>query len=186
MQSNLTAVETKQAPTKSKKAVTKAVSTKRAQVSKMPRTLSLAKSEEDPHSVYMMEPADRIKLIKRGVHADAVSALAKRMAWTKERFIHSLGLSVTTIDRRVRQQEKLTTHESERYVGVIKLIGQVQAIVEQSGDPTHFDAAQWFALWLDKPLPALGGDKPVEYIDTSEGRELLSRLIAMAQSGAYA
>lgn len=186
MQSDLTAPGTKRAIAKPRKAVTKAVLEKRAQATKALRIPRISSNEKDPRAIYLMEPAARIKLIKQGVHAGAVSSLAKRMAWTKERFIQSVGLSVATIDRRVRRQENLTTQEGERYIGVIKLIGQVQAIVEQSGDATNFDAAQWFAQWLDKPLPALGGDRPVNYIDTSEGRELLSRLIAMAQSGAYA
>jgi len=38
-----------------------------------------------------------------------------------------------------------------------RLIGQVQAMVEQSGNPEGFDAAHWLGAWLDEPLPALGG-----------------------------
>jgi uncharacterized protein (DUF2384 family) len=71
-------------------------------------------------------------------------------------------------------------------VGMAKLIGQVQTMVEESGDPTGFDAAQWLARWLDEPLPALDGKRPAEYMDTAEGRDLVSNLLAMAQSGAYA
>ncbi|WP_280174597.1 MbcA/ParS/Xre antitoxin family protein [Caballeronia concitans] len=40
--------------------------------------------------------------------------------------------------------------------------------------------------WLHTPLPALGGKRPAEYMSTCEGRQLFSRLLAMAQSGAYA
>lgn len=197
MQTDLTAAETKQAKAKSKTAIAKKAVAEKTATTKRTRTparsaeapargLRVSKAAEDPHAIYLMEPTARIRLIKRGVRAAAVSSLAKRMEWTKERFTQSLGLSIATIDRRVRDQENLTTQESEKYIGLIKLIGQVQAVVEQSGDPRNFDAAQWFAQWLDKPLPALGGSRPVEYIDTSEGREMLSRLIAMAQSGAYA
>lgn len=197
MQTDLTAAETKQAKAKSKTAIAKKTVAEKTATTKRTRTparsteapargLRVSKAVEDPHAIYLMEPTARIRLIKRGVRAAAVSSLAKRMEWTKERFTQSLGLSIATIDRRVRDQENLTTQESERYIGLIKLIGQVQVVVEQSGDPGNFDATQWFAQWLDKPLPALGGSRPVEYIDTSEGREMLSRLIAMAQSGAYA
>jgi uncharacterized protein (DUF2384 family) len=74
----------------------------------------------------------------------------------------------------------------ERRRAVKMLIAQVQTMVEESGNPNGFDAARWVREWLQKPLPALGGKRPVEYMSTQEGRELVGRLLAMAQSGAYA
>jgi hypothetical protein len=58
--------------------------------------------------------------------------------------------------------------------------------VEESGDPTDFDAVQWVAGWLDTPALVLGGHHPAEYMDTAEGRRLASRMLAMMQSGTYA
>jgi hypothetical protein len=74
----------------------------------------------------------------------------------------------------------------EKSRAVEMLIAQVQTMVEESGNPNGFDAARWVQEWLQKPLPALGGKRPVEYTSTQEGRELVGRLLAMAQSGAYA
>lgn len=76
--------------------------------------------------------------------------------------------------------------QGERVVALAKMIGQVQTMVAESGDPEGFDAAQWLASWLERSVPALGGRCPGEYMDTAEGRELLSQLLAMTQSGAYA
>jgi uncharacterized protein (DUF2384 family) len=76
--------------------------------------------------------------------------------------------------------------ESEHVLGVASLIGKVQTMVEESGDPTGFDAARWVADWLSKPLPALGGASPVAYMDTFEGQKLVAELLSMSQSGAYA
>ena len=47
-----------------------------------------------------------------------------------------------------------------------KLIGQVQAMIEESGDAEGFEAADWFARWLEGPLPAFGGQRPTELLDT--------------------
>ena len=35
-------------------------------------------------------------------------------------------------------------------------------------------------------MPALGGERPVELMDTMEGQTLVSNLLAQMQSGAYA
>jgi putative toxin-antitoxin system antitoxin component (TIGR02293 family) len=128
----------------------------------------------------------RIDAIKRGVKADDFVRIARFMDRSKEQLGKTLGLSITTIDRKAKAGEKLSPEQGERVVGMAKLIGQVQTMVEESGDPTGFDAAQWLARWLDEPLPALDGKRPAEYMDTAEGRDLVSNLLAMAQSGAYA
>ena len=125
--------------------------------------------------VYRIDPAMRIKIIKRGVSPNVFTSLARWMDRSKEDLGKTLGLSVTTI-----------AEQGERVVGMAKLIGQVQAMVDESGEPDGFDAPLWVAGWLDTPVPALGGDRPAEYMDTAEGRELVSRLLAMMQSGAYA
>ncbi|SOE63487.1 Protein of unknown function [Burkholderia sp. D7] len=66
------------------------------------------------------------------------------------------------------------------------LVRQVEKMVAESGNPEGFDAAQWLAAWMERSVPALGGRRPAEYMDTVEGRALISRLLAMMQSGAYA
>jgi uncharacterized protein (DUF2384 family) len=70
-----------------------------------------------------------------------------------------------------------------------KLIGQVETMLEESGDPElmkDFDAARWLTHWMEEPVPALGGASPSEYMDTIEGQEMISKLLATMQTGAYA
>jgi putative toxin-antitoxin system antitoxin component (TIGR02293 family) len=137
-------------------------------------------------AVYRVDRSVRIDAIKRGVKADDFVRIARFMDRSKEQLGKTLGLSIPPIDRKAKAGEKLSPEQGERVVGMAKLIGQVQTMVEESGDPTGFDAAQWLARWLDEPLPALDGKRPAEYMDTAEGRDLVSNLLAMAQSGAYA
>ena len=75
---------------------------------------------------------------------------------------------------------------SVRAIGVARLVGQVEAMVLESGDPAGFDAAAWVARWLTEPLPAFGGVRPAELMDTIEGQALVSSALAKTQSGAYA
>lgn len=135
--------------------------------------------------VYRMEPLERIQMIELGVRPEAFASIAKAMRRSKERLGQMMGLPVTTVDRKIQRGELLTSDQSERVVSAAKLIGQIEAMVEESGDSEGFDAAMWFDEWVDKPLAALGGRAPSELMSTAEGRELLSRLLATAQSGAY-
>ena len=50
----------------------------------------------------------------------------------------------------------------------------------------EFDAALWLAGWLDAPCPALGGQRPSDYLDTNEGIQVVRGVLARMESGAYA
>ncbi len=98
----------------------------------------------------------------------------------------ALNLHRATIDRKAAADQTLPPAESERVIGMASLIGQVQAMVEESGDAADFNAAAWLSHWLKEPLGALGGRRPLDYMDTITGQALVSRTLAQIQSGAYA
>lgn len=136
--------------------------------------------------VFLSPPSERINTIKRGVPAEHVNMLAERMDIAKETLIDTLGLARATVNRKARANMPLSQDESERVLGIEYLIGQVENMIKESGDPEGFDAAKWVSNWLNSPLPALGGQTPASYMDTVEGQKLVSNLLATAQSGAYA
>jgi uncharacterized protein (DUF2384 family) len=69
--------------------------------------------------------------------------------------------------------------------GIDMLVAQVRTMVRESGDLTDFDSEAWVRRWLERPHPALGGRRPAEFMDTREGRNQVSDLLARQQSGAY-
>jgi len=140
----------------------------------------------DGTQLYRVDREARIAVIRQGIPASMVGQLSTTMGISKELLLGSLGLSRATISRKEKDETALSKDESERVLGVASLIGKVQTMVEESGDPTGFDAAHWVAEWLAKPLPALGGATPASYMDTFEGQKLVSELLSMSQSGAYA
>ena len=142
----------------------------------------LTASEQIAH----FDPQQRINIIRSGIPAASIGRLAARMGWSVELLINSLRLSRLCLDLVERQDTRLSSDESERVLGVEKLIEIVHLMVEESGDPDGFDAALWLGTWLSEPLPALGRAPPASYLDTLEGQTLLSELLAMSQSGAYA
>ena len=137
-------------------------------------------------TICKLDPQKRIDLIRQGIPASTITSLCSRMDMGRDTLITSLGLSHASISRKEKDAIALSRDESERVLGVENLIGMVQTMVEESGDPTGFDAARWLSDWLTGPLPALGGETPASYLDTFEGQKLVANLLAMTQSGAYA
>lgn len=129
---------------------------------------------------------ERIELVKQGVPAQALAALADDMQVTRDQVFLWAGIPRATANRKIRLAAALSQDESERVLGLARLIGQVEQVVAESGRPEGFDPATWTAAWLAQPLAALGGQCPGEFIDTADGRALVGGLIAQMQSGAYA
>ena len=135
--------------------------------------------------VYRADPLARVRIIKEGLPATYLDELARQMDVSKDTLLRGLGISSATVSRKVRESKPLSSDDSERALGMARLVGQVQAMVEESGNPEGFNAAAWLAQWLEEPLPTLGGQRPAELVDTSEGQAFVSSLLARMQSGAY-
>jgi putative toxin-antitoxin system antitoxin component (TIGR02293 family) len=147
---------------------------------------SLPVSLADYASIFHSSPAVRVGLIRDGVPAAEVKRLQERLDMSQAAFLQSMKLSTATLNRKVSRQENLSPEDSERVIGMAKLIGQVQEMVRQSGEPKGFDPAKWLAGWLQQTVPALGGSRPIDFMDTMEGQGIIADLLARMQSGAYA
>lgn len=129
---------------------------------------------------------EHIKLIKSGIAATDAKRILSALGLPSGEAMRAVNLSSATVNRKAKARQSLAPQESERVLGVAKLVGQVQAMVEESGNPDGFDAANWVSRWLREPIPALGGERPVDLLDTMEGQALVSETLARMQSGAYA
>jgi putative toxin-antitoxin system antitoxin component (TIGR02293 family) len=143
--------------------------------------------EQHDHALklYRTSAHERVKIVKAGLPATYVKVLTASMHMPIEKFYRTTGLVRPTIDRKIRSSRPLNQDESERVMGIARLLGQAQNLVEQSGVAAEFDAGRWVGEWLQKPLPALDGNSPGEFMDTVDGRALVSDLLSQQQSGAY-
>lgn len=135
--------------------------------------------------MYLASPVERVNIIRKGVPAALLVETGEAMGVPRDQLFRTLHLPRATVNRKISEKGALSPELSERIVGLRKLIGQVEVMVGESGNPEGFNAAKWIAQWLEEPSPALGGEKPGSYMDTVEGQELVSSLIARMQSGAY-
>jgi len=136
--------------------------------------------------IYRASPLRRIEFIKAGVPARTFKRFCTELDFDQKTLFRALSLKTATINRKAAANKPLSADESERVVGLAKLVGQLESMVEESGELDGFDATAWVARWLREPLPALGGSKPMDLLDTMEGQALVSRSLAQMQSGAYA
>lgn len=137
-------------------------------------------------AAYHASPMERIAAIKRGLPAAEAKRILQDLEIGQGTALKALRLSPATFNKKVSQGQTLPPAESERVIGLARLLGQVETMVQESGNPEGFDAAAWLAHWLTEPVPALGGARPIDLMDTMEGQALVSNTLAQMQSGAYA
>ena len=123
----------------------------------------------------------RQMLVREGLPAQVVPALASALDLSRDEFTRQLGMPRATVERKLRRTEQLGQMDSERMLGVASLIALAERIVAESGDPDGFDAGHWTSDWLRTPSPALGGRLPIEFMDTADGLAVVSQLVAQMQ-----
>lgn len=143
----------------------------------------------DFREVFQATPVKRIDLIRAGVNAADFKTFVGTLDIQQEKIFGMLDIATATVNRKASRNEPLSREDSEKVVGMAKLIGQVETMLDESGDPAampDFDAARWLTWWMGQPVPALGGASPSQYMDTIEGQAMIARLLAAMQTGAYA
>lgn len=136
--------------------------------------------------LYQSQLAERIEIVRSGVNAVDAKMWLDMPTIGSLVLLKALDLPVATFNRKVKAKENLSKAESERVVGFARLLGQLESMVEGSGDLAEFDAKTWMSQWLTEPLPALGNVAPIDFMDTMEGQQLISQKLAQVASGAYA
>lgn len=128
----------------------------------------------------------RVQLLKAGLSALDATTILAGLDIPEVRAFQAVNVSRAGMRRKLRRSERLAVPEAERVLGVAKLVGQVQQMVKEAGNPEGFSASAWFSSWLAEPLPALGGSRPIELLDTMEGQGLVASLLMQMRIGVYA
>jgi putative toxin-antitoxin system antitoxin component (TIGR02293 family) len=121
-------------------------------------------------------PNELAQLVRRGLPAGAVAALAERLHVGSTVLSGKLGIPVRTLTRRVSQASVLTPSESDRTVRVARVYA---GAVEMIGDR---DKA---TEWLNTPNRALGGERPLDQLDTDTGARMVEDILGRIAYGVY-
>ncbi|HQT80187.1 MAG TPA: DUF2384 domain-containing protein [Rhodopila sp.] len=137
-------------------------------------------------TLYTAPVLTQVAWVKSGLGARDAKAILSQLRVPQGEALTALHIPVATMNRKAKTNASLSPAEAERVLGVGRLLGQLQTMVRESGNPEGFDAAAWLSAWMSAPVPALGGARPLDLMDTMTGQALVSQVLAQMQSGAYA
>lgn len=122
------------------------------------------------------KPDDLAQLVRKGLPAAAVTALAGRLRLGNSFLSRKLGIPQRTLTRRLSHASFLTPAESDRtvrmarvYANAVEMIGDEEKAIE----------------WLRTPNRALGGERPLDQLDTDMGSRMVEDILGRIAYGVY-
>jgi putative toxin-antitoxin system antitoxin component (TIGR02293 family) len=122
------------------------------------------------------KPADLAKLVRSGLPATSVTALAEKLHIANAVLSQKLGIPQRTLTRRLSSKSLLTSAESDRTVRVARVCTHA---VEMIGDQEKAIA------WLRTPNRALSGERPLDLLDTDMGARMVEDIVGRIAYGVY-
>ncbi|GAD22077.1 antitoxin Xre/MbcA/ParS toxin-binding domain-containing protein [Acidovorax sp. MR-S7] len=132
-------------------------------------------------------PDQMVEIEREGVAGTFIADLSKRMDLPSSRMFAMLRIPPATAARKSASGALVDGRAGLAAVGMIKLLGIAQNIVQDStsDEARNFDTVRWLGQWIERPQPALGGRKPADYLDTPTGQDIVAKLLGAMRSGAY-
>lgn len=122
------------------------------------------------------KPDDLAQLVRKGLPASAVTALAQKLHMGSGLLSRKLGIPQRTLTRRLTQASPLTPAESDRTVRIARVYANA---VEMIGDEEKA------IEWLRTPNRALGGERPLDQLDTDMGARSVEDVLGRIAYGVY-
>jgi putative toxin-antitoxin system antitoxin component (TIGR02293 family) len=118
---------------------------------------------------------DLINLSRAGIKKSTLKSLAEYLGINMETMSGLLHSSYRNIQRK-DEDELLDTLKTEK---VLELAAFAQRGMEVIGDKESF------AEWLHSPLVSLGNKTPLNFLDTSFGIQMVTKLLGRLEQGVY-
>lgn len=121
-------------------------------------------------------PDDLSEIVRKGLPASSIKLLAEKLDVGSTALSQKLGIPQRTLTRRLSQGSRLTAAESDRTVRLARVYASA---VEMIGDEAKAVA------WLQTPNRALGGERPLDHIDTDIGTREVEDVLGRIAYGVY-
>ncbi len=122
------------------------------------------------------DPLELAPIIRKGLPANAFTSVAARLDMSVQATAESLGLAKRTIARRIERNQPLDAEESERLVRLARVLAQATVVL---------GSVEKARRWVVKPNRALGGEVPLQLLDTDVGAGAVLEELGRIEHGVF-
>jgi putative toxin-antitoxin system antitoxin component (TIGR02293 family) len=116
------------------------------------------------------------EMIRKGLPSGSLIVLGEKLDLKNAALSRNLGIPQRTLTRRLSRHSRLTAAESDRAVRLARVYATA---VEMIGD------ADKASKWLQTPNRALGGEVPIDQVDTDLGAREVENVLGRIAYGVY-
>src|SRR5437016_3988121 len=109
-------------------------------------------------------PDDLAQLVREGLPVGSIAALAQRLHLGSGELSQKLGIPQRTLTRRLSQGSLLNSYESDRTVRFARVYSWAVEVLADEENAIE---------WLRTPNRALGGEIPLDHLDTDTGARMV-------------
>lgn len=114
-----------------------------------------------------------LQLVRDGVSGDKVKTLLQWLPELKPVLVIALSISAANISRLYKGT--LPSHQAEPVLDMLQLICRAENLF----------GAEMARQWLNSPMPALSGDKPIALFDSFVGRKMVADVLQAIEFGDF-
>jgi putative toxin-antitoxin system antitoxin component (TIGR02293 family) len=141
------------------------------------RSAGIAEFWDFSSSRDLLKESERLLQIKEGFSAHLVQAIRVTFDLQERSLATLLNASISTLERRMREQKPLDSVASER----LDRVAGVSHLAEEV-----FESREAAAHWMSKPNKALGGSTPIMLCETEIGAKQVRRVLQALEWGGAA
>ena len=115
-----------------------------------------------------------INAVREGIPGTLVKSVIESSGM-RDIFVGVLNVSSSNLSR-LYMRKHLDRGSSENVLDTVRLLNQAGLV---------WESEKLVKEWLNSPVPALNGDRPIDLIDTSEGRRWVSKILTKIEHGEF-
>ncbi len=126
-------------------------------------------------AIAALPPFEQVETIRNGIAAKAFDQLAVALGVGKEALARKLNINPQTL--RKRKSRVLSADEAEKSLRAARVFAFATEVLGSEDEARY---------WLNQQIPALGGKRPLDLLDTDVGAHEVTNLLGGIKWGMYA
>lgn len=122
-------------------------------------------------------PYQKVSLARHGVTISFVKDLLEKYNFSKQELSQLIDISPKTLDRHLQSGKLFSGLQAERLLRLAELFQQGKEV---------FGKEEKFLKWINSEVIALQNTKPISWLDTQQGIDLISDEMGRIQHGIFA
>lgn len=126
-------------------------------------------------AIAALPPLAQVETIRQGIATQVFEQIAAAIGVGKETLARKLNINAQTL--RKRKSRMLSADEAEKSLRVARVFAFATEVLGSENDARY---------WLNQNIPALGGKRPLDLLDTDVGTQEVTNLLGGIKWGMYA